>query len=89
VYLLRGSCCYKSSTCAPLPLNGILKELTDDDEHSCELVALHDNDSAAVYRAASLLDDYRYRPRALDRVELYGFVMWYFRSKQSSSVHAR
>ncbi|RLN92727.1 hypothetical protein BBJ28_00020432 [Nothophytophthora sp. Chile5] len=89
LYLMRGSCCYMSSPCAPLPLKDILKELTHEDEHSCDLVALHDGDaSVAVYRAASLLDDYCYRPRALDSVGLYEFVMWYFRRKRSQAVSA-
>jgi hypothetical protein len=89
LYLLRGSCCYMSTPCASLPLSDILKELThDDDEHACDLVALNDSGSAAVYRPASLLDDYRYRPLALQETCLYSFVMRHFRRKRTKGTRA-
>jgi len=89
LYLLRGSCCYMSTPCAPLPLADILKALThDDEEHACDLVALNDWSSTAVYRPASSLDDYRYRPLALQAECLYAFATRYFRRKRTKSTRA-
>lgn len=85
--VIRCLCCYRSSHCAPLPLKDILKELMNGDEHSCDLVELHDGDtSVAVYRAASLLDDYCYRPHVLDNLCLYEFVMVRFRRKRTHTA---
>ncbi|RLN89653.1 hypothetical protein BBJ28_00021477, partial [Nothophytophthora sp. Chile5] len=86
LYLMRGSCCYMSTPYASLPLKDIMNELTHDDVHSCDLVALNERGFAPVYRAASLLDDYRYRPPSLDGICLYEFVMKCFRRKRSQTT---
>ncbi|OWZ18810.1 hypothetical protein PHMEG_0007035 [Phytophthora megakarya] len=88
LYLMRGSCCYMSTSCTSLPLKNILNELIHDDVHSCDLVATNEGDFVPVYRAASLLDDYRYRPQSLDGVSLYEFVMKHFRRKRTRVTSA-
>ncbi|OWZ15365.1 hypothetical protein PHMEG_00011005 [Phytophthora megakarya] len=86
LYLLRGSCCYMSASFTTPPLYDILRELIQNNTHSCNLVEVRDDHSNIKFRAASFLDDYLYRPESLDRKCLYEFVMTCFRRKQSGST---
>ncbi|ETP03377.1 hypothetical protein F441_19650, partial [Phytophthora nicotianae CJ01A1] len=84
LYVLRGSCAYMSSPCAPLPLRNVLHELIEQGIHSCDLVELRLQGSDKVtFRAASLLDDYMFRPQALGKLSLYEFVAAHFRRKRT------
>lgn len=66
----------------------MLDELVDQASHSCDLAELRANDSGVTFRAASFLDDYLFRPAALDRLCLFEFVMHNFRRRQPQSVAA-
>ncbi|ETP51105.1 hypothetical protein F442_03692 [Phytophthora nicotianae P10297] len=73
-----------SSPCAPLPLRNVLHELIEQGIHSCDLVELRLQGSDKVtFRAASLLDDYMFRPQALGKLSLYEFVAAHFRRKRT------
>jgi hypothetical protein len=90
LYMLRGSCAYMSTTCAPLPLRNVLHELVEQAAHSCDLVELRANGSDEVtFRAASFLDDYFFRPLLLGDLSLYELVATHFRhcGLQSNARH--
>ena len=38
LYILRGSACYKSHSCDTLSLNQVLRQLCEDQDHSCTMV---------------------------------------------------
>lgn len=87
LYILRKSCCYKSSPCENLPLLEVQKELFGFESHGCDLIEAENERRAAnndVYRSTSLLDDYRCRPQFLNSVSLYEYVMRYFRRKRTA-----
>jgi len=87
LYVLRGSCAYMSTPCAPLPFQNVLHELLEQAVHPCNLVELQAHGSDDVtFRAASFLDDYLFRPSALDGLNLYEFVATHFRRKRISST---
>ncbi|ETI30094.1 hypothetical protein F443_22787, partial [Phytophthora nicotianae P1569] len=89
LYVLRGSCSFMSTPCATLPLRAVLDELVDQSAHVCDLLELREHDSNITFRAASILDDYMFRPSPLNHFNLYEYVAKHFRRKrtQSSSEH--
>lgn len=72
-----------STPTATLPLFDILNQLIQDQPFACDLVQLSHGTADVIYRPASLLDDYRYRPLALCGESFYVFVEWHFRRMQS------
>jgi len=81
LYLYRRSCCYACAKCATLPVGDVIRQLTMSETYSCNLVADNDLLEAANFRAVSSLDDYIFRPKTLEAVNLYQFKMRYFRKK--------
>jgi hypothetical protein len=87
LYLYRGSCCYSSAKCMSLPLGDVIRQLTTSGEYSC--VNINEEEDESNFRAVSFLDDYVFRPSALEKVNLYEFTMWYFRKKHENAVRSR
>lgn len=71
LYLLRGSCCYSSHQCCKLPLRDALKQLQQHEDYDCGLVQTTEsvgNEDTNMFRAASVLDGYLFRPNAFNDV---------------------
>ncbi|OWZ03183.1 hypothetical protein PHMEG_00025128 [Phytophthora megakarya] len=76
LYIYRGSCCYSSAKTATLLLGEIFRQLTTSEVFSCSLVSDNtDSDVQSTFRAVGPLDDYSFRPKALEAVNLYEFTM--------------
>jgi hypothetical protein len=54
------------------------------EEYFCTLVNESRDPESGKYLAVSFLDDYVFRPKSLESVNLYEFTMWYFRKKYDS-----
>ncbi|ETM38213.1 hypothetical protein L914_15419 [Phytophthora nicotianae] len=86
LYLYHGSCCYSSARCVSLPLGDVVRQLMELEDYSCNLVnssedatasnfrAVSEDATASNFRAVSYLDDYIYRPKMLEKLNLYEFT---------------
>ncbi|KAG6954475.1 hypothetical protein JG688_00012328, partial [Phytophthora aleatoria] len=88
LYLYRGSCCYSSTGFGTLPVGDVVRQLCTLDEYPCSLVNEGDSAEESSFRAVSFLDDYIYRPGILLNLNLYEFLMHYFRKKDDNALVA-
>ncbi|ETP36114.1 hypothetical protein F442_15858 [Phytophthora nicotianae P10297] len=86
LYLYHGSCCYSSARCVSLPLGDVTRQLMELEDYSCNLVSSSEDATASNFRAVSYLDDYIYRPKMLEKLNLYEFTMWFFRKKHGNAI---
>jgi hypothetical protein len=89
LYLYRGSCCYASTGFAALPIGDAVRQLCASNEYSCSVVNEGESEDAISFQVVSFLDDYIYQPDALVNLNLYEFVMRYYRQKGVSTSTAK
>ncbi|POM79601.1 Hypothetical protein PHPALM_2682, partial [Phytophthora palmivora] len=87
LYIYRKSCCYSSARCVSLPLGEIVRQLMRSEEYSCSMIRMDDG-IVGDFRAVSYLDDYIFRPRTLEQVNLYEFSIWFFRKKREKTANS-
>jgi hypothetical protein len=88
LYIHLGTCCYSSASCSKLPLGDMIRQLCSSEAYQCQLVtaSTRRDTSNTNATAVSKLDNYIFRRKDLEILNVYEFTMKYYR-RQSPFWH--